>query len=342
MKATNKFIYAICVICGLLSCEKSQDWTDNKDDYKAYKMGIEVSTDSLIFEEGESTKSFIVSSKCPWNITTEISGSSQYGDWTRGSSQYGNWISINNFSGKNEDKILVTVTENTSAAVSREAAIIVTDGLNTCKVYVKQDAASEMISVSPTSLSFDWSGGDKEVTIIRNVDYTVKSADTWCSFLSSNKVHVTANNSYQPRSTTLTLTGKSKTTTISVSQQAAPQPTVKATVNAGSVTKTSASCKVEYNSDAFDITQYGFCYSTTNKTPSIENNDGSMKNSPNYSSEKKNGSYTFTISGLKQNTTYYVCPYVTTAAGTTYGDAISFTTKKTNSPGEDDNPTPGY
>ena len=40
------------------------------------------------------------------------------------------------------------------------------------------------------------------------------------------------------------------------------------------------------------------------------------------------GSFTSNISGLKQNTTYYVRAYATNAAGTAYGNEVSFTTKR--------------
>lgn len=38
------------------------------------------------------------------------------------------------------------------------------------------------------------------------------------------------------------------------------------------------------------------------------------------------GAYTSSISGLTANTTYYVCAYATSSAGTTYGNQLSFTT----------------
>ena len=48
------------------------------------------------------------------------------------------------------------------------------------------------------------------------------------------------------------------------------------------------------------------------------------------------------MTNLKQNTIYYVRPYVITSLGTTYGETESFTTLKSNSPDDDDNPTPTY
>jgi len=43
------------------------------------------------------------------------------------------------------------------------------------------------------------------------------------------------------------------------------------------------------------------------------------------------GSFTSSITGLTQNTTYYVRSYATTSQGTTYGNEVSFTTLSTNS-----------
>ena len=65
------------------------------------------------------------------------------------------------------------------------------------------------------------------------------------------------------------------------------------------------------------VTAYGVCWSTGVR-PTVSGahtTDGSGT-----------GSFTSNISGLIPNTTYYICAYATSSAGTVYGNQISFTT----------------
>lgn len=66
------------------------------------------------------------------------------------------------------------------------------------------------------------------------------------------------------------------------------------------------------------ITARGVCWSTS-QNPTITNSHTSDNSGP--------GSFTSSLTGLIQNTTYYVRAYATNSAGTAYGNEISFTTK---------------
>ncbi len=72
------------------------------------------------------------------------------------------------------------------------------------------------------------------------------------------------------------------------------------------------------NAGSTGIIESGVCWSNTNPSPSIGNNhtvDGSSI-----------GGFTSFVSGLKSNTTYYVCAYATNSVGTSYGNVITITT----------------
>jgi hypothetical protein len=79
-----------------------------------------------------------------------------------------------------------------------------------------------------------------------------------------------------------------------------------------------------------DITQYGFCYSTTNKNPTtadllVESGSTSTENFP----------FTFTgaLNNLTESTAYYVRAFATSSAGTSYGVTRTFRTiSKVTSP----------
>ncbi|MDP4272315.1 MAG: YDG domain-containing protein, partial [Bacteroidota bacterium] len=68
-------------------------------------------------------------------------------------------------------------------------------------------------------------------------------------------------------------------------------------------------------------TSYGICWNTTG-TPTIEDQHTDNGNATD------TGAFVSTVSGLAYNTTFYVRAYATNEAGTSYGNEVSFTTKK--------------
>lgn len=69
-----------------------------------------------------------------------------------------------------------------------------------------------------------------------------------------------------------------------------------------------------------EITERGFCYSTTESSPTIENSD--MIRDTNVGI----GEYTLIIEGLSDSTVYYICPYAINSVGINYGEPIAETT----------------
>ncbi|MBR5216257.1 MAG: hypothetical protein IKV80_08565 [Bacteroidales bacterium] len=84
------------------------------------------------------------------------------------------------------------------------------------------------------------------------------------------------------------------------------------------ITSSSAVCGGNVTTDnGSTVTAKGVCWST-NQNPTVEDNkttDGSSV-----------GNFTSNLSNLEPNTIYYVRAYATNAAGTSYGETISFTT----------------
>ena len=99
------------------------------------------------------------------------------------------------------------------------------------------------------------------------------------------------------------------------------QPPVSPTVSTSTVsniTATTATCggNVTFNGGAI-VTERGICWSTSSN-PTVNNAYAISGNGT--------GSYTAEMTGLIGGTTYYVRAYATNAAGTGYGDEVSFTT----------------
>jgi len=94
-------------------------------------------------------------------------------------------------------------------------------------------------------------------------------------------------------------------------------PVLSATVLA-QVKQNSVVCFASISSDAgFPVTSSGFCWSTE-KNPTL--------NQQKVESGIKSGLFTCPISGLIQNTTYYIRAYAINSEGTAYGDELRFTT----------------
>ena len=73
-----------------------------------------------------------------------------------------------------------------------------------------------------------------------------------------------------------------------------------------------------YSDGGFTITERGFCYSSTNANPTIED----MHATGGVGA----GSYSCTLLSLSASTTYYLRAYATNSTGTKYGEVLSVTT----------------
>lgn len=96
------------------------------------------------------------------------------------------------------------------------------------------------------------------------------------------------------------------------------------------VVRTLSPIKVQYNAATLKgyienlgdgyVTSYGFCYSTSNRTPTIADQSMSL------GSTTSEGEFEGSITGLKEKTKYYIRAYATNAVGTAYGGAIEINT----------------
>lgn len=106
-----------------------------------------------------------------------------------------------------------------------------------------------------------------------------------------------------------------------LSGSTATTPTVTTSAPSG-ITTNSATCGGNVTSDGgATVTQRGVCYSTsqnpTTSNSTVANGSGT-------------GSFTCSLTGLSQNTTYYVRAYATNSQGTAYGAQMSFTTNNSS------------
>ncbi len=92
------------------------------------------------------------------------------------------------------------------------------------------------------------------------------------------------------------------------------------TTGTPTTTATSITAKGEVTDNGgYNVTERGFCYSLTNSEPTL--------NDTKVVSGSGNGSFNASITDLTAATTYYVRAYATNSIGTSYGKAVSVTTK---------------
>ena len=94
-------------------------------------------------------------------------------------------------------------------------------------------------------------------------------------------------------------------------------PTVTTTAASSVSSNTATTGGNVTNDGGATVTERGVCYATT-QNPTIANSI--------FTSGTGTGSFTSNLSGLSENTTYYVRAYATNSVGTSYGSQISFTT----------------
>lgn len=93
----------------------------------------------------------------------------------------------------------------------------------------KEEAPTPALEVSPRQIEMESEGGDKDVNVTANVNWTVSSAASgWCTVSPASgvnngsfKVTVKANTTLSPRETTITVKSENLEKTITVTQDAA-------------------------------------------------------------------------------------------------------------------------
>ena len=114
--------------------------------------------------------------------------------------------------------------------------------------------------------------------------------------------------------TSSTGTGYSESITVTTTLRA-PE------INSGSYSDVTAESFVMHSSVKFEaqITQWGFCYSTTNESPTTSDDKVTV--------DVAGTDFEATITGLTPGKTYYVRPFAKNSMGTTYGSTYTVTTQ---------------
>lgn len=257
------------------------------------------------------------------------------GDWTIAGKE--EWMTLSQESGSGDADITVTVATNTSET-AREATLLVKGKSTTLQVVVSQSGKVTTLVISPTTISATALVGSYNISVTGDATWTATTDATWIAIDKKSgegeatvKITCESNASSSSRTGTITIASSQKSLTCKVTQAAGEAPTV-SSVTAQNVKKNSFDAEASFASD-FDITECGFCLSSTSSKPTISGDKVST------TPTAKSGTFKLAISGLTSGKTYYVRAYATSAIGTGYGEVVTVTTGG-STPGSDDNPTP--
>ena len=180
----------------------------------------------------------------------------------------------------------------------------------TCGGYVNSDGGSEV-----TEKGVCWATTANPTT---NDSHLNSGAGT--GEFSINITGLTANTIYHVRAYAVNSNGIAygNDVTFQTIDYSAPMVVTGEVTN---ITYSTAFCGGEVSSDGgLSVTARGVCWSKTNQNPTI--NDSHTTDGTGA------GSFTSNMTGLTQNTTYYVCAYATNSKGTSYGIPTTFITKE--------------
>ena len=201
--------------------------------------------------------------------------------------------------------------------------------LSGCKKYIDYSAIKfeitneELVVTSTTAtLTADYSWPWKVVSIAMEVseDEGFANANSFEATVSGNSLTVTATGlkaetKYYYRMRLNMEDGKVESETKTLKTTAYILPTV-TTSEVTNISGTKADCRCNVTSEGdFTVTARGVCWSTADN-PTIDDShtvDGGGA-----------GAFTSNITGLTENTTYYVRAYATSSAGTVYGETRTF------------------
>ena len=202
--------------------------------------------------------------------------------------------------------------------------------LSGCKKYIDYSAINfeitneEFVVTSTTAtLRADYSWPWKVVSIAMEVseDEGFANAKSFEATVSGNSLTVTATGlkaetKYYYRMRLNMEDGKVESETKTLKTTAYILPTV-TTSDVNNITSTTAKCGGEVTEGDPAVTARGVCWSTTDNPTVADSHtvDGGGA-----------GSFTSNITGLTENTTYYVRAYGTSSAGTVYGETKTFVT----------------
>jgi hypothetical protein len=234
----------------------------------------------------------------------------------------------------------ITVSADRYETKNQNVTIIAGDSktidftLNAIKPTIKVSTYSLDFGATLTKLTFDITNsgnGTLGWQIFEDIDWLSCNQTTGTTSRDTDRIEVTVDENFlfseQPEVKNITVsTSNGGIANISVNIQGKSTPTI-STNSYSNVTDTSSLIVgnlASFGNRVNNISEYGFCYSTTNSQPTIS--DSTIK----HEGTTQLGTFENVISGLTSGTTYYVRAFATNSIGTNYGNPLIITTTTIN------------
>ena len=159
------YIFALCGIMFVASCSGGDDGEDgpvvNSDILTVESSNITIRGDEL-------TGTITITANCHWKIEKQLGTD-------------GDWLTVNPSEGTGNATVSVTANSvNPSSTDSRKMTLVLkSDGGISRSIIVTQTIASETLTISPETLSFDYQAGTKEFSITSNASWSITGKQDW-------------------------------------------------------------------------------------------------------------------------------------------------------------------
>jgi hypothetical protein len=250
-----------------------------------------------------------------------------------------NWLSVNPVSGKTSTEptsVLVTVNRTLISESSKTGSLAITSNGGNAILNITVGKPVPVLGVTPTTLDFGSVETEKLLTVSNlgkeTLTFEATAPQAWITLTDAkgsattetktikvtvNRAGLSANN----YSGEVAVNSNNNKITVSVSMSVV-LPTAPDVLNGEASSITSAAAQVSGNISSpgsSAVTQHGHCWSTSSNPTTTDNKTtlGGTSIAKLFSSN---------ITGLSASTNYYVRAYATNSTGTTYSNAITFTT----------------
>ncbi len=298
--------------------------------------GMKVEPSALNFGSNESEKTLLVTNSTKIGTINYIASANE------------SWITITNKEGtitKSETgSIKVSVSRLNLAAGNHTGTVVVKSNKNTVTVTVSMEVLAKqkpaVTSLQASEIKHNAAGVSAYISSVGSAAVTAygfcwgtnaspTTADTknnlgGTSTKKSFNATITGlnpNTKYYVRAYATNEEGTVYSDAVAITTLAPPTMAVVRTFAVDNIkyNKAGGNGAIDNLGDGY-VTAYGFCYSTSNPNPTLSDQSMSL------GSTTQKGNFTGEITGLTEQTKYFVRAYATNSKGTAYGPAVNFTT----------------